>query len=116
MLSVENVTVRFGGVAALDGASLAVAEGEVIAVLGPSGSGKSTLLRAIAGLEKIETGRITFDGKDLDRVPVHERGFGFMFQSYALFPHMTVADNIAFGLRMKNASDLAVMDRVGEVL
>lgn len=116
MLEVENVTIRFGEVTALDGASLAVGPGEVVAVLGPSGSGKSTLLRAIAGLEKVETGRILFDGKDLDGVPVHERGFGFMFQSYALFPHMTVADNVAFGLRMKNATDDIAKERVEEVL
>jgi thiamine transport system ATP-binding protein len=116
MLEVENVTVRFGELAALDGASLEVAAGERVALLGPSGSGKSTLLRAIAGLEAIESGSIRFDGKDLAGVPVHERGFGLMFQSYALFPHMTVADNVAFGLRMKNAMDQAVRERVEEVL
>ncbi len=116
MLTVENVTVRFGEVAALDGASLQVGPGEVVALLGPSGSGKSTLLRAIAGLERIESGRILFEGKDLDRMPVHERGFGFMFQNYALFPHMTVAGNVAFGLRMKDANAQEVKARVEEVL
>ena len=116
MLVVENVTVRFGEKAALDGASLEVGAGEVVALLGPSGSGKSTLLRAIAGLETIDAGRILFDGKDLSGVPVHERGFGLMFQSYALFPHLTVADNVAFGLRMKNAPDGEVRSRVAEVL
>jgi ABC-type Fe3+/spermidine/putrescine transport system ATPase subunit len=116
MLEVENVTVRHGEVAALDGASLEVGEGEVVALLGPSGSGKSSLLRAIAGLETIESGRILFHGKDLEGVPVHERGFGLMFQSYALFPHMTVADNVAFGLRMKNATDHEANERVQEVL
>jgi ABC-type Fe3+/spermidine/putrescine transport system ATPase subunit len=116
MLVVENVIVRFGEKAALDGASLEVGAGEVVALLGPSGSGKSTLLRAIAGLETIESGRILFDGKDLAGVPVHERGFGLMFQSYALFPHLTVADNVAFGLRMKNATADEVQRRVNEVL
>ena len=116
MLSVENVTVRFGDLTALDGASMEVGRGEVVAVLGPSGSGKSTLLRAIAGLEKIEAGRITFDGKDLDGMPVHERNLGFMFQSYALFPHLTVADNVAFGLRMQNAPEPELRARVEEVL
>ena len=116
MIDVENVTVRFGEITALDGASLEVGTGEVVALLGPSGSGKSTLLRAIAGLEPIESGRILFDGKDLNNVPVHERGFGLMFQSYALFPHLTVADNVAFGLRMKGASDHAIRERVEEVL
>ena len=116
MLSVDSVTVRFGEVAALENASLEVATGEVVALLGPSGSGKSTLLRAIAGLEKIETGRISFDGQDLDGVPVHERGFGFMFQSYALFPHMTVEENVAFGLRMRNVDEQELRARVAEVL
>ena len=116
MLVVENVSVRFGEKAALDGASLEVGPGEVVALLGPSGSGKSTLLRAIAGLETIESGRIAFNGKDLAGVPVHERGFGLMFQSYALFPHLSVADNVAFGVRMKNAADDEVQARVAEVL
>lgn len=116
MLVVEDVSVRFGGKAALDGVSLEIGAGEVVALLGPSGSGKSTLLRAIAGLETIESGRITFNGKDLAGVPVHERGFGLMFQSYALFPHLSVADNVAFGLRMKNVSDDEVRGRVAEVL
>jgi thiamine transport system ATP-binding protein len=116
MLAVEDVSVRFGDVAALDRASLTVGSGEVVAVLGPSGSGKSTLLRAIAGLETLATGRILLDGKDLDGVPVHQRGFGLMFQSYALFPHMTVADNVAFGLRMSKADDEATRERVEEVL
>lgn len=116
MLEVDNITVRFGELAALDGASLEVAAGEKVALLGPSGSGKSTLLRAIAGLETIESGRILFEGKDLEAVPVHERGFGLMFQSYALFPHMTVADNVAFGLRMQNAAEQPLRERVEEVL
>ena len=116
MLTVDNVTVRFGELAALDGVSLGLGPGEVVAILGPSGSGKSTLLRAIAGLEPIESGKIVFDGKDLGGVPVHLRGFGLMFQSYALFPHLTVADNVAFGLRMRNAADVEVPERVAEVL
>jgi thiamine transport system ATP-binding protein len=116
MLAVENVTVRFGEVAALNGISLEVGPGEVVAILGPSGSGKSTLLRAIAGLEAVDGGRIFFDGRDLEGVPVHERGFGLMFQSYALFPHLTVAENVAFGIRMRNAADGEVRDRVEEVL
>jgi len=116
MLLVENVSVHFGEKAALDGASLEIGPGEVVALLGPSGSGKSTLLRAIAGLETIESGRIVFNGTDLAGVPVHERGFGLMFQSYALFPHLSVADNVAFGLRMKNVAADDVRARVAEVL
>lgn len=116
MLTVEKVTVRFGDVVALDRVALEVGPGEVVAILGPSGSGKSTLLRAIAGLERIENGKIRFDGKDLEGMPVHQRGFGLMFQSYALFPHLTVTDNVAFGLRMRNATDREVRERVEEVL
>jgi len=100
MLQVEEVAVRFGDKLALDQASLEVGSGETIALLGPSGSGKSTLLRAIAGLERLEGGRIMFEGADLSRIPTHLRRFGLMFQGYALFPHLTVAQNIAFGLRM----------------
>jgi ABC-type Fe3+/spermidine/putrescine transport system ATPase subunit len=84
--------------------------------LGPSGSGKSTLLRAIAGLEEITTGTITFEGEDLAGVPTHLRGFGLMFQTYALFPHLTVAGNVAFGLRMANLEPASIKSRVSEVL
>lgn len=116
MLRVENVTVRFGETTAIDRASLEVTHGEVLALLGPSGSGKSTLLRAIAGLEEIQSGRILFDGADLDGVPPHERRFGFMFQNYALFPHLTVSGNVAFGLRMQDVNADKLKKRVGEVL
>lgn len=101
MLMVEEVTVSFGEKVALDRASLDVGATETIALLGPSGSGKSTLLRAIAGLEVLDHGRIMFDGDDLAQIPTHLRRFGFMFQGYALFPHLTVAENVAFGLRMQ---------------
>ena len=100
MLLVEDVTVRFGEKVALDGATLEVGSTETVALLGPSGSGKSTLLRAIAGLEVLDRGRITIDGEDLAKTPTHLRRFGLMFQGYALFPHLTVVQNIAFGLRM----------------
>src|SRR5438128_3802122 len=97
-LRLEDVRVTFGGTAALDGVSLEMAVGERLAVLGPSGSGKSTLLRAIAGLEPLTAGRVLWDGRNLAGVPVHKRGFGLMFQDYALFPHRDVAGNVAFGL------------------
>lgn len=116
MLRVDNVTVRFGETLAVDHASLQVSDGERMAVLGPSGSGKSTLLRAIGGLEQLETGTIRWDGVDLAGTPPHLRRFGFMFQGYALFPHMTVGDNVAFGLRMEQRSAAEIEARVAEVL
>lgn len=116
MLTVEDVTVRFGDTVAVDGAALTVEDGERMAVLGPSGSGKSTLLRAIGGLERLEQGRILWDGEDLARVPPHERRFGFMFQGYALFPHMTVAGNVGFGLRMDGRPRQEIERRTAEVL
>lgn len=116
MLKIESVTVRFGDLPALDQVSLEVTKGEVVALLGPSGSGKSTLLRAIAGLDPIDSGAIAFDGVNLDGIPPHERRFGFMFQSFALFPHLTVNGNVAFGLRMQDAPEAEIMNRVTEVL
>jgi len=105
MLEVKTIDVRFDDTQILYQASLAVSEGEIVAVLGPSGSGKSTLLRAIAGLVDISAGDIRWEGATLSGVAPHLRGFGLMFQGYALFPHMNVADNIGFGLRMKGQPD-----------
>ena len=116
MLSVREVSVVFGPKVALDRVSLELGQAEILALLGPSGSGKSTLLRAIAGLEEITTGTISFEGRDLAGLPTHLRGFGLMFQTYALFPHLTVAGNAAFGLRMANLERAAIASRVDEVL
>ena len=99
MLSLNDVSVDLDGKRIIDQVSLAVARQEILAILGPSGSGKTTLLRAIAGLEPIAAGTITWDGEDLAGVPVHKRGFGMMFQGFALFPHLTVAGNVGFGLK-----------------
>lgn len=99
-IEIENVTKVFSDHAALAGVSLNCENGAFVALLGPSGSGKTTLLRIVAGLAFADTGRILMDGRDVTNVPVQQRGIGFVFQSYALFRHMTVADNIAFGLRM----------------
>ncbi|MGH8936743.1 MAG: ABC transporter ATP-binding protein [Acidimicrobiia bacterium] len=116
MLRVEDLTVRFGGHAALAGMDLDVRDGQVVCVLGPSGSGKTTLLRAIAGLEVPDTGRITWDGRDLAGVPPHRRGFGLMFQDYVLLPHRDVFGNVALGPRLQGLSPGRVRDRVREVL
>ena len=97
-LEIEHVTKKFGALAAVDDVNLAIKPGEFMALLGPSGSGKTTLLRIIAGLELMEAGTIRFDGTDLSAVPARERRIGFVFQNYALFKHMTVAHNIAFGV------------------
>jgi spermidine/putrescine ABC transporter ATP-binding subunit len=100
-LLVEGVSKTYDGVAAVRAVGFEAAPGEFIALLGPSGCGKTTLLRCIAGLVPIDEGRITVDGRDLDGVPAWRRDLGVVFQSYALFPHMSVADNVAFGLRMR---------------
>jgi sulfate/thiosulfate transport system ATP-binding protein len=100
-LKIDRVTKRFGTVSAVREVSLTVHQGEFLALLGPSGSGKTTLLRVIGGLEMPEEGTLDFDGHDLTHVPARERRAGFVFQNYALFRHMTVAQNIAFGLDVR---------------
>jgi thiamine transport system ATP-binding protein len=97
-LSVRDAVVRYGPVTAVDGVSLEVSEGEVMALLGPSGSGKSSLLRAVAGLEPLVAGSVAWDGSDLAGVPVHRRGFVVMFQDGQLFPHLSVAGNVGYAL------------------
>ncbi|MFC8733100.1 ABC transporter ATP-binding protein [Luteimicrobium sp. NPDC057192] len=123
-LAVRDVVVRYdggsrggtAGVTAVDGVSLGVARGETLALLGPSGCGKSSLLRAVAGLEPVAAGRVTWDGGDLDGVPVHRRGFGLMFQDGQLFPHRTVAGNVEYGLRVARLPRGEREERVAELL
>jgi thiamine transport system ATP-binding protein len=115
-LELRDVTVRFGDATALAGVDLTVAAGEVVVILGPSGSGKSTLLRTVAGLQPLDAGVVTIDGVDQSRTPPHRRGVGLMFQDHALFPHLDVAGNVAFGLRMQGASPAARADRVTQLL
>ena len=112
----QGVSKSFGGTAALVAVSLSLREGEILAVLGPSGCGKTTFLRATAGLEPPDAGRILCEGKDLADVPPHRRGFGLMFQDYGLFPHLDVAANISFGLRMKGMPRRQRAERVREML
>jgi sulfate transport system ATP-binding protein len=100
-IRIEHVSRHFGSFAALDDVSLDVADGELVALLGPSGSGKTTLLRIIAGLEFQDSGQVLFHGEDTSHLHVRDRRVGFVFQHYALFDHMTIAENIAFGLRVR---------------
>jgi len=101
---IEGVSVRLGTVQALDHVDLAIEPGQFLALLGPSGSGKTTTLNVLAGFVRPDRGAVRFDGKDVTRVPPHKRELGIVFQGYALFPHMTVADNVAFPLRMRKLS------------
>jgi ABC-type Fe3+/spermidine/putrescine transport system ATPase subunit len=116
LLRIEGVSKRFGDFAAVDGVTLSINRGESLALLGGSGSGKSTLLRMLAGLLEPDAGRIVLDEQDMAGVPPHARPVNMMFQSYALFPHMSVAQNIAFGLRMESAPKALIRDRVADML
>ncbi len=111
-IRVEHVTKRFGDFVAVDDASLEIEDREFIVLLGPSGCGKTTLLRAIAGLGMADEGRISIGGRDVTYLPPRERGISMVFQSYAIFPHMKVYDNIAFGLKMNNVEEKETERRV----
>ncbi len=115
-LTIENLTKRFGDVVALDGLSLRIEAGEIFFLLGPSGCGKTTLLRSVAGFYIPEEGRILFGEEDVTRVPPHLRQTGMMFQSYALWPHMTVARNVAFGLEERRVPAREIAQRVEQAL
>jgi sulfate transport system ATP-binding protein len=115
-IQVTEVTKRFGDFVALDRVSLTVREGSLTALLGPSGSGKSTLLRVIAGLEAPDSGSVVISGEDVSRIAPQRRGVGFCFQHYAAFKHMTVADNVAFGLKIRKREKPEIERRVEELL
>jgi sulfate transport system ATP-binding protein len=116
MIAARNVTKRFGDYVALDDVTLEVPDGSLTALLGPSGSGKSTLLRIIAGLELPDSGQVEIHGSDATEVPPQRREIGFVFQHYAAFKHMTVRDNVAFGLRIRKQPRARVRERVDELL
>ena len=115
-ISIRNVTKRFGRFTALDGVSVEVPTGSLVALLGPSGSGKTTLLRIIAGLEVPDAGTVLFHGQDASGQDARSRNIGFVFQHYALFRHMTVFDNIAFALKMRRRPKAEITERVRELL
>jgi sulfate transport system ATP-binding protein len=116
MISVDAVNKRFGDYQALEDVSLDVPDGSLTALLGPSGSGKSTLLRVIAGLEAPDSGRVIIDGEDATPLPAQRRGIGFVFQHYAAFKHMTVRENVAFGLRIRKRPKAQIDAKVDELL
>lgn len=115
-LEVEGVVKRYGDTTALDDVDMRLSAREVLAILGPSGCGKSTLLRVVAGLERPDAGTLRWRGRDITGLPVHLRRFGLMFQGFALFPHKSVGENVAFGLRMQGAGGEEIERRVAEAL
>jgi iron(III) transport system ATP-binding protein len=115
-IEVREVTKRFGPVAAVDGVSLQIADGELFTLLGPSGCGKTTLLRLIAGFYRPDGGAVVFGDRVVNDVPPHARNIGMVFQNYALWPHMTVFQNVAYGLRLRRLGKASVQSRVGEGL
>jgi sulfate/thiosulfate transport system ATP-binding protein len=115
-ITVRGANKRYGDFAALDNVDFDVPSGSLTALLGPSGSGKSTLLRAIAGLDQPDTGTITINGRDVTNIPPQRRGIGFVFQHYAAFKHLTVRDNVAFGLRIRKRPRAEVKEKVDNLL
>jgi len=116
ILEIDAVSKRFGATVVADDLSLTVRRGEFFTFLGPSGSGKSTILRMVAGLERPDRGRILIDGRDVAAVPPWHRNLGMVFQHYAVFPHMSVADNVAYGLKVRHMPAAELSRRVAEML
>src|SRR5690625_2389913 len=115
-VALQNLTKRFGSVAAVSDFSLELAQSDSVAILGPSGCGKSTVLRLVAGLERPDQGRILISGRDVTRLPAHRRGVGMVFQDYALFPHLNVQQNVAFGMREQGWPREEIAGRTAELL
>jgi iron(III) transport system ATP-binding protein len=115
-IAIRDLTKRFGSLVVVDRANFDIGEGELFTLLGPSGCGKTTLLRLVAGFNAIDEGEISFDGRIINDVPPHQRGIGMVFQNYALWPHMTVQDNVAYGLKLRNTPGAEIATRVKAVL
>ena len=115
-VSLQHVTKRYGDVVAVSDVTLAIEHGEFVALLGPSGCGKTTTLQMLAGFVEATSGDIVIDGKPMRGIPPHKRNIGVVFQSYALFPHLTVFDNVAFGLKMRDVERAQISDRVHRAL
>ena len=115
-IAIRDLTKRFGSLVVVDRANFDIGEGELFTLLGPSGCGKTTLLRLVAGFNAIDEGEISFDGRVINDVPPHQRGIGMVFQNYALWPHMTVRDNVAYGLKLRNTASAEIATRVEAVL
>jgi len=115
-LRIQNVTVRYGEVKALDGVELVVNPGELMVVMGPSGCGKTTLLLAVLGALTIDEGHIWINGEDIDTLPLEERNIGYVPQDFGLFPHLNVYENIAFGLRVRKHVEERIRERIKELL
>ena len=115
-LVLNNLTKHYGAIPAVDGLNLSIHQGEFVSLLGPSGCGKTTTLQMIAGFVEPTSGGIVLNGKELNKVPANKRGLGIVFQNYALFPHMTAAQNVAFGLEMKGVGKVECADRVADTL
>ena len=116
LLELQNITAGYDKNIILKDFNLSVEKGELLSLLGSSGCGKTTTLRLVAGFSEPVSGNFMFDGKDYTYVPLHKRNFGFVFQSYALFPHMTIFDNVAFGLKMRKMDSAAIADAVNDIL
>ena len=116
LLEVRDIHISFDQTEVLHGISFEVEAGQIACLLGPSGCGKTTLMRVVAGLERADRGQVFFEGRNIDSIPIHQRGFGLMFQEFALFPHKNVYENVVFGLRMAGWDPMKAQARVAEVL